>query len=196
MAISATLSLYGIYRLYPQLFDDMVLPAGIDKEILVDNLIIEAEALEILYPNPEFFAEAIAVWSRKRLPVWDHMWQTENYQYDPIANYDRTETITETIDSSGRTSSSTTGTNTAVNSATAYNSNTFADVAKAVADGSDTSTGESTGKSTRGQSIRAFGNIGTVTTQHMIEAERNVAKFNTTDFIINDFMDRFCIGIY
>ena len=43
---------------------------------------------------------------------------------------------------------------------------------------------------------RLYGNIGVTTTQQMIEAEREVVKFNIVDYIIGSFKKRFCILIY
>ncbi len=40
------------------------------------------------------------------------------------------------------------------------------------------------------------GNIGVTTSQQMIEAQRNLVKFNIMDVIIQDFIDRFCLLLY
>lgn len=44
--------------------------------------------------------------------------------------------------------------------------------------------------------LHAHGNIGTTTTQKLIEEERNIDLFNPYDIIIEDFKMRFCILIY
>lgn len=41
-----------------------------------------------------------------------------------------------------------------------------------------------------------YGNIGVTTTQQMIQQERDIAQFNITETIIQDFKKQFCIGIY
>lgn len=43
---------------------------------------------------------------------------------------------------------------------------------------------------------RIHGNIGVTTTQSMIEQEREIAKFNIYDYIINSFKNRFCLLVY
>ena len=40
------------------------------------------------------------------------------------------------------------------------------------------------------------GNIGVTTSQQMIEAQRELVKFNIMDVIIQDFIDRFCLLLY
>lgn len=108
------------------------------------------------------------------------------------------------------------GTNTATNSATAYNSNTFADTAQTISSGSDDSSSISNGAedisvsgsentstigsaSNTGNRIfksRTHGNIGVTTSQQMIEAQREVVQFCMTEFIINEFIQRFCVMVY
>lgn len=46
------------------------------------------------------------------------------------------------------------------------------------------------------KSGRAYGNIGVTTTQQMLTQERDIAKFNIYDFIIDSFKNRFCLMIY
>lgn len=196
MAISAQMSLWGLFRIYPQLFDDLVLPSGVTRSVLIENLLLEAESMEVLYGNPEFLQAAIGAWSRKRLPVWEHMLSTENYTYNPIANYDRTEEITEALNSTGSSSSESHGSNTGTSKSTAYNSNAFRDVGQTITSGDDASRGTSSGTTDRNATTRTYGNIGVTTTQQMIEEERRVAQYNTVDFIINDFLDKFTIGVY
>ena len=166
MAVSATLSIMALYSYDNTLFDGLQLPAGVDKDMLVDNILLDAASLEVLYPDPVFLNRAITVWSRKRLPVWTELQKTLEYEYNPIDNYDRTETVTEGIERSGsgtssrsgtntgsgnsttdtENSSSSSGTNTGTASNTAYNSDAFADTAKNVTSGS--STGSDEGSST------------------------------------------------
>lgn len=165
MAVSATLSIVALYRYDGTLFDGMQLPEGVDKDTLVDNILLDAASLEVLYPDPVFLNRAITVWSRKRLPVWTELQKTLEYEYNPIDNYDRTETVTEGIERSGsgsssrsgtntgsgnsktdtESSSSSSGTNTGTASNTAYNSDAFADTTKNVT--SDSSTGSNEGSS-------------------------------------------------
>lgn len=44
--------------------------------------------------------------------------------------------------------------------------------------------------------IRAYGNIGTMTTQQMIEQERQIDIFDVYAIIVNDFIDTFCVQVY
>lgn len=84
----------GLYQWNNGLFDLLVVPEGVDKDTFTDNLIAETCELEVLYPNYEVMKNLIGLWSHKMLPVWQHLYDTTQYEYDPIENYNRTEVET------------------------------------------------------------------------------------------------------
>ena len=163
-----TLSLLGLYQYNEQLFDGLRLPVGVNKDSLVNNLLAETAEFEILYPDAEFMANMISVWSAKELPVWEKLEETLHYDYDPISNYDRHEESTNTGESLGKVAG--------------YNA---ADLVN--------SSGASTDVKRK---ARMWGNIGVTTTQKMIEEQRGVVKFNMMDYIIESFIKRFCLMVY
>lgn len=99
MSRQAKISLMGLSNWNNGLFDLLVIPEGLDKDTFTDNLVTETAELEVLYPNYEVMRTLIGVWSHKMLPVWQHLYDTTLYDYDPIQNYNRTET--ETINGEG-----------------------------------------------------------------------------------------------
>ena len=248
MAISATMSVWGIYQISPTLFDGLSVPDGIDKENVKDNILLQSENLEVLYSNPDFLKAAITVWSTERLPIWEKLYATTQYEYNPIENYDRYEQGTNSASgtssgensttssgqnsttssgqnsttSSGENSTTSSGENESVTSNTAYDSNTFADSTKAVSSGSNTSSStnsntesgtnsatesgtNSTTASSNGSNeyensgsftTHIHGNIGVRSSQELIEQERRIADFCITSYIVEEFIDKFCIGVY
>lgn len=163
-----TLSLLGLYQYNEQLFDGFRIPTGVDKDILVQNLLAETAEFEILYPDPEFMANMISVWSAKELPVWEELEQTLHYDYDPISNYDRKEESTNTGESLGKVAG--------------YNATDLVN-----------SSGASTDVK---RTARMWGNIGVTTTQQMIREQREAVRFNISDYIIESFIKRFCLLVY
>ena len=171
-----TTSLLGLYNYNNDIFRGLQLPKDVDKETLVNNLLAECAEFEILYPDADFLAFMIEVWSKKELPTWEKLSDTLNYEYDPISNYDRTEEWEDKGKSNGDSTGKVAG----------YNSENLVS-----ANGAETHVdNESTRKG------RVHGNIGVTTTQQMIEEERRVVKFNMTDYIIDSFKRRFCLLIY
>lgn len=200
MSISATMSVWGLYQISPTLFDGLSVPDGVDKENVKDNILLESENLEVLYSNPDFLKAAITVWSAERLPIWGKLYETTTLEYNPIENYDRMETGTNTSSgtSSGQNASTSSGENESVTSNTAYDSNTFADSAKAESSGSNSASNSGSNEfaNTGTFTTRVHGNVGVTTSQEMIEAQRDVVKFCITSYIVEEFIDKFCIGVY
>ena len=184
MAVSAQVSLWGMYQAEPAILDGLDLPSGMDADVLKQNLLLETESMEILYPSAPFLKAAITVWSAERLEVWEKLYETTQLEYEPLENYDRQE------ESNSSNASASSGSTTVTNSATAYNSNTFADTAKSNTAGSNQGNSSGTFRS------RVHGNIGVTTSQQMLTAQREVVQFCMTQYIIDDFISRFCLGVY
>lgn len=104
MGRSVNLSPLGLYQWDNTVFDLMQIPSALDKNTLVDNLLAETAELEVLYPNPVVFKNLVGVWSAKNIDVWNKLYATTQYEYNPIENYDRYETGTS--DGSGSTTHS------------------------------------------------------------------------------------------
>lgn len=95
-----------IYKENEHLFDDLVLPEGLDKELVIDTILMELGELSIIYSNPKMLQSLIGIWSKRRNFVWTEMYKTLLYKYNPIENYTRTEERVgrnDHIESSGRT---------------------------------------------------------------------------------------------
>lgn len=87
-----TLSLLGIYKYTGDVLDDLALPDDLepDRQTIVDNLLMETAELEILYPDSWFLKQAIGAWSRKQVRIWQELYETTQYEYNPIWNKDGT----------------------------------------------------------------------------------------------------------
>ena len=97
----ATMDLIAAYNYNPNVLDLLEVPEAIDKATLIDNLLMETAEREIIYTNLAFLRQAIGSWSKKNLPVWEELYKTTQYEYNPIWNKDGTVTETETRDLHG-----------------------------------------------------------------------------------------------
>ena len=73
------------------MFDLLVLPSGINKDDLTDNIILECGEFEVLYSDPEFMRTAIGSWSNKHYRTFEKWINALNIEYNPLENYDRIE---------------------------------------------------------------------------------------------------------
>lgn len=108
--MSATVSLLGLKRLNEGILGELVVPEGVDIELVKDNLLAETAELEVIYPDAYFMQAMIGRWSAKELPVWDRLYKTTLLEYNPIENYDRKEKWTEDENTTRNTDSEATGT--------------------------------------------------------------------------------------
>ena len=145
------MSVRGLYAWDDTLFESMQVPAAFtedDKETLIDNILIETADFECVYTSPEFLAVAIDRWSRKELPTWERIYRVATMSYNPLENYNRTETATETTENtqqhSGTDASAHTGTDTETHSGTDTETNSGTDQVASnsttALDGTDTET--------------------------------------------------------
>lgn len=264
-------------------YDDLFLREGwtLDKQILIDNILLETAELDTIYTDPDFLKFAISAWARKEFPVWRSLYETLFYKYNPIWNKDgsiketesqirdlvlkNSKTIShmnatvnnesENIDDTDNTVESGTHNearnnvrvnnkdevtdSTTENKVSAFDSmSTYtprdksdtdtevstgenetsvenlsggedgttdrtynrnrSNINNRVDNGTETEDTENTDSGTidRNNTRFEFGNIGVTTTQQMIQAERDLVKFNIYDFIIDSFKARFCVLIY
>ena len=94
MSRGATLSVLGLYNFDSSLFDEMAYPSGFtseEKQTVVGNILMECAELEFLFPDFTAAKQAIGLWSRLNVAVWERIFTAANLEYNPIENYNRTE---------------------------------------------------------------------------------------------------------
>ena len=154
----ATMSLLGLYNYDESLLDGLIeslpskqgIPSGyedsyytdvtIDPQTVVENLLVECAEFEILYADFNALKRIIKIWSAKEKLVWQKMYNTICYKYNPIWNKDgksiwterqtgsgtrtETETGTKTTNANGTTNDEYTSTSTTTNKTTGTGTNT------------------------------------------------------------------------
>ena len=198
MSMGATVSVLGLYNYNNDLFENMVFPAGFsedDQETTIQNILLECAELELLFPGYEALHDAIGIWSKMNLKVWERIFNVAVIEYNPIENYNRLEieTIGEdrTISHSGNdvnTASGTdtetissqaiaghTGTDTQTNRITAYDSNS-----QLVHDSSDLHHGETVTDTNNGSAATSYGKTETLQHGLTIDNEGTITRNNHT----------------
>lgn len=207
----ATLSILGLYNYQPTIFDALIIPPSVDRQTLIDNIIMEGAELEVVYPHPDLLSRLMHTWSRSRLSAWNRMILALDAEYSPIENTDRVETVsenytrdlTESGERSSNSNSSSSGSNILSIKKSSYNSGLEL-TEEDDTESSDTSenTQSANDKRTMGGSDsrnierRMHGNIGVTTNQEMIRDELTLRRYDIYNIITNEFLDKFCIGVY
>ena len=83
------------------LFDGLQVPTGIVKNDVVASILLESSDFPVIITDLGTLKFSIGLWSRHRLPIWQHLEDTTHYQYNPIENYDRREEESYTLNKEG-----------------------------------------------------------------------------------------------
>ena len=172
---SAKITTVGFYQYMNaynnDLFGLLNLTSGIDKDTLVNNIMLRGGEFEVVYSNPDFYKSAIGLWSNKHYRTFEKWINALNIDYNPLENYDRME---EWSDSSSRTNTGTvsdsgiikntgtqstetigkdnfkeSGNSTSSDEISAYNSNSFQNDKKNTTNSSNSSENNTTTNNTR-----------------------------------------------
>lgn len=108
------------------------------------------------------------------------LYASTQFEYDPISNYDMTE--------SSRDEDRATTSGDSTESSTSFDSTTQKDVGKTVSSG--------TANNTNIHQLERSGNIGVTTTQQMIEQERGVLTFDFIQYVADLINNNFCAAYW
>lgn len=188
MSRGQTLSIMGLYAYDHTIFDNMVLPEEIDRDALINNLVMELAELEVIYPSAPLMKTAIGYWSKTQIRSWNRIALVLYKDYDPFINVSRDEvrTVEEVRDLEGTNK----GTN-----ATKVNAWNNGDVNRntEVGDFKTTESGNILTKDT----LHIEGDSAIRDAQDVAREEIKLrAEYDVYKYIINDFKQRFCLMVY
>ena len=101
------LSILGLYNYNTAIFDGLHVPDGIDKQEVVNNILLQCAELELIYSQWETMKLAIETWSYSNQIPWKKLYDTMTVEYNPLWNIDadiiETESGGRNIDRSNKT---------------------------------------------------------------------------------------------
>lgn len=202
-----SLSFLGLYNYDSTVFDELTVPEGVDKETVVNNLMLSTNTLSVVYPNPDTLKAALGMFSNMMMPSWQRAYDALQIQYEALYNMDIAESETRTPDlthtrtpnltSSGQNG----GTDSTTTQVAAFNGNQLADREK-------TSTTLGTTNTVTTSGTETTTDTGTDTTEHTrtgyqardpqqsIQAEIDLARNNIVKMIVQDIKCNFCVMVY
>lgn len=192
----------------PDLMDDAVLipeaVTALDAAALKLAIVRRCGDVEPYYQDHDDFVTFSRLWFNTHDFLFNHAVEIWEATYNPIENYDRSETETITDSRSGSDSNTDThsGTDSVTTGSTSetgiagFNSLDYADANEITESGSETTihghtittAGSNSEEGERERSARIHGNIGVTTAQQMLEAEMELARhFWIYDYIANAY---------
>ena len=213
----ARITLYGFYQYDNTLFDGVVLPSGMDREILVSDIMRTSGDLYTYHQVPEQLKRNITYWFSRRLFDFERMFQALRADYSPIENYDRKENIkretknsgtdTETLTLGSKSTQTHSGNDNTETQVSGYNeegysnrdkeTTTYNTTTETEGSGADTTKKDYGLNRTESEETRIHGNIGVTTAQQMITEEVKLrAQYDIYRIITMEFEREFLVQIY
>lgn len=197
----AAVTLAGLNSAYEKIhgtsiFTDITVPEGIDTEVMVNRIMIRCMEFSVMHTDIEFAHFQILNFFKVHYRTFEKWYEVLDEEYDPLHNYDRTETYTGNGSHNNSSSQSGQDSNTITTTKAAFNSSGYEPYEKNASSGSSSGSGSDSGSFNEGHTLRAFGNIGVMSSQTMLKEEWEVDKLNIYTAIADLFKDEFCIQVY
>ena len=184
---------------------DMIqFPPVLNKETLINNILMECAELSLVYPDPEIMQRMLKIWTEVYYPTWCELYKTLLYKYNPIWNKDGSYTDERELSRADTGSANSSGSSAAKgdlrHNVTGYDVNSYSPNTQETTDNSSSYTSAGSSEDNRAEKETTVhteqGNIGVTTTQAMIKEQREVVEFNLYEYITQQFKQKFCVMVY
>ena len=203
----ATLSFDGLLSGYPSLFDGLQVPDGVNKEAVIENLLLSTMELEVMISSGPVMARALAAYSSMMLPSWTRYAKALGLEYNPLDTDERTRTLEHSGEDSNTRSPNltTTGQNNGSDSTTrevvGFDSTQLQMAEKNTTQlgtgNTITSTGTDTSEGTNKYTdTETFQGRAGKSAQSLVTAEIALASENAVAKIVDDIKQKFCLLVY
>ena len=192
----ATLSLIGLYNYDNTLFDGLTLPAGIDKDICVNEILRRCGEFELIYSDLDFNKALITQFGKKHNRTFTKWIEGLSEEFNPLHNYDRHEVYTDVHKSSATSESETETSSNADRKVSAYDATTMQPKENETSGGTGKGSASNSSKDEIKHEAHRYGNIGVTTSTQMLEDFLRVERWNIYEHIADIFCDEFCIPVY
>ena len=219
MAMSALLTLSGMYSYRDDIFDNMVLPTPpldaaaiglqadqlraawtIDKGDLIEFICLRTMGMSLCYPDAEFLINAIGVWSRAHIHEWQLLFDSLFFKFNPLWNKDGKITETGLDENESTNSASSNGTNTdfthGYDGGSVHQDDGLAWSHASKNRGQTTGEAQAAGYVQFSHETLEQGNIGVTKSTELIDDFRKTAMFSIDEYLADEFMKQFCLMLW
>ena len=195
------MTLQGFYEWDNHLFDDVVLPSGLDKDVLIRTIIRKSGDLYSYYQQPDRLKQNITDWFNVAMyEQFKRMYEVITVTYDPIHNFTRTKHDFE--QNYGNVHSVASGEthrgDSQENLVNSFDSSTYKKDSKQEGKENANSSNDVTTDTSDALTIDSTesGNIGNIKTTDFIQDELRLRTYNLYNQIASMFEDEFLVQIY
>lgn len=173
---------------YAAIFADINIDSRIGVTSFFNLLAQKFGNCEPIFNTTEVFKLFSDAWFSRNNDTIKRMLDALAMEYNPIENYDRTETIERNRGNTGKVNGITNNTN----SVAAFNVSDFSNNTQDRGTNDMTSTGEEH----EGITNRTHGNIGVTTTQQMLNAELELRQFQVIEWVVEKWSSELLSSVY
>lgn len=174
------------------IWDDIAIPEGLDKDVLISEIIREAAEFPLLYPDEDYMKLQIKSFFLKWQRNFEKWYSTYKRDYEALYNVDVITTTTEK--GTNVEHGSTSGGSTNTNRKASYESGAFQNASQDTLSANSISDGNSSHDVTT-EEVKQ-GNQGVTMSQEMWLMEQDLWYWNLYKHIAEIFVNEFCICIY
>lgn len=199
---NAKITLFSFYRWFKivnlDLFAEMELPEGIDRERLINTMLLRGGEFEIQFDNADMVKFQIGVISKNWYDTFKRWYEALAVEYAPLENYDRIEDWTDRTEGSSSSDANGSGTNNSASTVSAFNSSSLVNDTGEGSSNTNESHASGSAESTSTHTGRVHGNIGVTTSSKMLEEFMATRERwgNLYEHIADVFLRELVIPIY
>ena len=201
-----TVSFLGLYNYDNSIFDDLQVPAEVDKTLVQNTLMMETADLEVLQPDPVIMRQVLGWFSQRRLDAWTRVYTALSSKYQADTDVEVTETRTpdlsynETRTPDLTTTGQNTGADTTTTKRAGFNAGNLETAEQMETSLGTGNTIHSTGNETTDRT-ETGSETKTTTGRHqaaqdLISKELQLAMTDTVEYIVKDIRRNFCLLVY
>lgn len=169
---NAKITLYSFYRWFKivnlDLFSELKLPEGVDRDRLINTILLRGGEFEVQFDNADLVKEQIGVISENWFDTFKRWKDALDIEYAPLDNYDRIESWTDTSEGTSSSDANGSGHSNVTNTVSAFNSPTLVNDTGEGSSNSNESHATGSAESTSTHNGRVHGNIGVTTSSKML----------------------------
>lgn len=178
------------------LFANLVLPEELDRDVVINTIIMKTADLPLAFPSFEFLQKQIGAWSKRKKPIFDKWVWLLSQEYNPLYNYDRFEQYTDKENEKGSAKAEGESKLNDLDKVASYDSESLKTASSRDSESNNTTTSESSNDRELKHEAHLYGNIGVTTSTQMLQESWDWYGKDVPELIAEEFKCDFCLGIY
>lgn len=170
---NAKITLFSFYKWFKivnlDLFSEMKLPEGVDRERLINTILLRGGEFEVQFDNADLVKSQIGIISENWFDTFKRWYEALAIEYAPLDNYDRIEQWTDISEGTSQSDANGSGINSTTNTVSAFNSSSLVNDTGEGSTNSNESHASGSANSNATHEGRVHGNIGVTTSSKMLD---------------------------